>query len=158
VSETLVEQAGPKAHPAAAPFVSCVLAWLVPGLGHMYLGKRNRAVVFFAVVVGMFGLGVVSDGAASLFEARQPLSFLSTFDNLATGPIDLISRHHTYGSIVFTLPPDEGDPRRIELLGRLRARVRGVTYEYGNIYLLTAGLMNILLMLDCFDIATGRKS
>jgi len=106
----------------------------------------------------MFGLGVVSDGAASLFEARQPLSFLSTFDNLATGPIDLISRHHTYGSIVFTLPPDEGDPRRIELLGRLRARVRGVTYEYGNIYLLTAGLMNILLMLDCFDIATGRKS
>lgn len=158
MSETLVEQAGPKAHPAAAPFVSCVLAWLVPGLGHLYLGKRRRAAVFFSVVVGLFALGVASDGAASLFEPRQPLSFLATLDNLATGPIDLISRYHTYGGIVFALPPDEGDPRRTELLGRLRARVRGVTYEYGNIYLLTAGLMNILLMLDCYDIATGRKT
>jgi hypothetical protein len=158
VSETLVEQAGPKAHLTAAPFVSCLLAWLVPGLGHFYLGKRSRAGVFFAVVVGLFALGVASDGAASLFEPRQPLTFLATLDNLATGPIDLISRYHTYGGMVFALPSEEGNPRRTELLGRLRARVRGVTYEYGNIYLLTAGLMNILLMLDCFDIATGRKN
>jgi hypothetical protein len=158
VSETLVEQAEPKAYLASAPFVSCLLTWLVPGLGHLYLGKRSRAGVFFGVVIGLFALGVASDGAASLFEPRQPLTFLATLDNLATGPVELISRWHTYGGMVFSLPSDEGDPRRTELLGRLRARVRGVTYEYGNIYLLTAGLMNILLMLDCYDIATGRKT
>ena len=158
MSETVVEQAGPEARPAAAAFVACFLAWLVPGLGHLYLGKKVRAAVFFAVVVGLFSLGVASDGAASLFEPRQPLSFLATLDNLATGPIDLISRYRTYGAIVFALPGEEGDPGRVDRLDRLRARVRSVTYEYGTVFLLTAGLMNILLILDCFDIATGRKS
>jgi hypothetical protein len=32
------------------------------------------------------------------------------------------------------------------------------TYEYGNTFLLIAGLMNYLAMLDAFDIAAGRKS
>jgi len=158
VSETVVEQAGPEARPAAAAFVACFLAWLVPGLGHLYLRKKERAAVFFAVVLGLFALGVASDGAASLFEPRQPLSFLATLDNLATGPIDLVSRYHTYGGIVFALPGEDGDPRRTDLLNRLRSRVRSVTYEYGTIFLLTAGLMNILLILDCYDIASGRKN
>lgn len=154
MSETVVEPAAP----AAAPFVACFLAWLVPGLGHLYLGKKKRAAVFFSVVLGLFALGVASDGAASLFEPRQPLSFLATLDNLATGPIDLVSRYHTYGGIVFALPGEDGDPRRTDLLNRLRARVRSGTYEYGTIFLLTAGLMNILLILDCYDIASGRKN
>jgi hypothetical protein len=32
-----------------------------------------------------------------------------------------------------------------------------VTYEYGNTFLLCAGLLNYLAMLDAFDIAAGRK-
>jgi hypothetical protein len=35
--------------------------------------------------------------------------------------------------------------------------MRSVTYEYGSTFLLAAGLMNILLILDVFDISTGRK-
>ena len=31
------------------------------------------------------------------------------------------------------------------------------TYEYGNTFLLIAGLLNYLAMLDAFDIAAGRK-
>ena len=31
------------------------------------------------------------------------------------------------------------------------------TYEYATTFTLTAGLMNLLLVLDCFDIAEGRK-
>jgi len=157
MSDTLVEQAAPAARSAAAPFVACVLAWLFPGLGHVYLGKKVRAAVFFAVVLIMFTLGVASDGAASLIEERQPLTVLATFDNVATGPIDLASRYLTYGRIVYVLPGEEGDPRRTELMEKLRTRVRSVTYEYGSTFLLTAGLMNILLILDAFDIATGRK-
>jgi len=33
-----------------------------------------------------------------------------------------------------------------------------VTYEYGNTFLLVAGLLNYLVMLDAFDIAAGRKA
>jgi hypothetical protein len=32
------------------------------------------------------------------------------------------------------------------------------TYEYGNMLLLLAGLLNYLTVLDAFDIAVGRKS
>ena len=30
-------------------------------------------------------------------------------------------------------------------------------FEYGTAFLLSAGLMNLLLVLDAWDIATGRK-
>ena len=35
--------------------------------------------------------------------------------------------------------------------------VTAVTYEYGNTFLMTAGLLNALVILDAFDIAMGRK-
>ncbi len=137
--------------------VPCLLAWLLPGLGHFYLGKRKRAVVFFCVVATAFVLGIGSDGAASLIDPRQPLSYLATFDNLAMGPLDLVSRQLTFHEMAYRLPGDESSPRQQELTRLLRDRVKSPTYEYGNTFLLTAGLMNILLILDAFDIATGRK-
>ncbi|HEX2059450.1 MAG TPA: DUF6677 family protein, partial [Thermoanaerobaculia bacterium] len=36
--------------------------------------------------------------------------------------------------------------------------VVSATYEYGRTFTLTAGLMNLLLVLDCYDIAIGRKT
>ena len=157
MSDTAVDQAASRSRPAAGPFVACALAWLVPGLGHLYLGKKTRGLVFFLVVAATFGLGIASDGASALIEDRQPLTILATFDNVAVGPFDLIGRYLTYGTIVYALPGVEGDPRRNDLVDRQRVRVRSVTYEYGNTFLLTAGLMNLLLILDAFDIATGRK-
>jgi hypothetical protein len=35
--------------------------------------------------------------------------------------------------------------------------VMGAGYEYGTAFILTAGLMNWLLILDTFDIARGKK-
>ena len=154
--------AAPLAAPAherapSAAVVPCLLAWLLPGLGHFYLGKKVRAAVFFFVVLSAFGLGLASGGTASLVDPQQPLSYLATFDNLALGPLDLVGRLATVGGLEYRLPLEEGDPRRVALMSRLRERVKHPTYEYGNTFLLTAGLMNILLLLDAFDIAAGRK-
>ena len=30
-------------------------------------------------------------------------------------------------------------------------------FEYGSAFILTSGLMNLLLILDCWDISSGRK-
>jgi hypothetical protein len=38
------------------------------------------------------------------------------------------------------------------------AHAARATYEYGNMFLLVAGLLNYLVMLDAFDISAGRKS
>ena len=40
----------------------CVSAWLVPGLGHVMLGKRYRGAIFFGVVLSLFALGLSLDG------------------------------------------------------------------------------------------------
>jgi Family of unknown function (DUF6677) len=157
VSEAGLEQPPAPERPRVDPWMPCILAWLLPGLGHWVLGKKRRAAVFLGVVLAMFGLGLASDGASALVDRTQPLSYLAVFDNLALGPLDLVGRYLTYGRLVYTLPGGETDPARAPLMERLRERIRGVTFEYGNAYLLTAGLMNMLLVLDAFDIASGRK-
>jgi hypothetical protein len=139
-------------------FLSCSLAWLVPGAGHFYLGKRRRAVVFFLVVLATFLLGILNEGRSYLMDRDQPLTILATLTNIATGPIELISRRATYRTLSYVLPEDENDPAAVRLLEAMRRKVRVVTDEYGTTYLLAAGLMNILLILDAFDIAVGRKS
>ncbi|MCI0567699.1 MAG: hypothetical protein L0Z52_05810 [Acidobacteria bacterium] len=138
--------------------VSCVLAWLLPGAGHFYLGKRRRGAVFFCVVLATFLLGLFNEGRSYLADGQQPLTYLATLANLATGPLEIISRHATYHGLVYALPADENSPAAQALLKSMRDKVKEVTDEYGTTYLLTAGLMNMLLILDAFDIAIGRKS
>ena len=36
-------------------------------------------------------------------------------------------------------------------------QVVAITYEYGNTFVIVAGLLNMLVALDAFDIAKGRK-
>jgi hypothetical protein len=118
--------------------VAMVLAYLVPGAGHFYLGYRTRAAVFFAIVVILFTLGLAIDG-----------SLYTVSDSLSTG--SLLKLLASFGSIgagfVYFVAAAVGP----------HGDVRSITFEYGTTFTLTAGLMNLLLMLDCFDIATGRK-
>jgi hypothetical protein len=158
LTKTILEvPADPPARPRVSPFAPCILAWLVPGLGHAWLGRRGRAAAFFLVVLATFVLGIASGGASTVIDRQQPLSYLAIVDNLAMGPFDFVARRLTLGELVYRLPDPEADPRRQEIMARVRDRVRIPTYEYGSTFLLTAGLMNILLILDAFDIAAGRK-
>ena len=43
------------------------------------------------------------------------------------------------------------------MLGAGAGEVTAVTYEYGNCFLIVAGLLNFLVILDAFDIAMGRR-
>ena len=118
-------------------WIAVVLAWLFPGLGHFYLARRRSAAVYAAVVVVTFVLGLSFQGRLYSIEAGQPLSILATFAVAGTGLLNLAAR---------VLSDNPG------------GAVLSVTYEYGCAYLLTAGLMNLLLMLDAWDIAVGRKA
>ena len=44
-----------------------------------------------------------------------------------------------------------------KLLGHGSGRVVAITYEYGNAFAIVAGLLNMLVVLDAYDIAEGRK-
>lgn len=111
-----------------------VLAFLVPGAGHFYLNRRARAIVFFLVVIVMFVVGLLIDGKIYVAESGKPLTFLATLASIGSGLPYMIARA--------TGP--HGD-------------INSITYEYGTAFTLTAGLMNLLLVLDSYDIAEGRK-
>lgn len=115
--------------------VLMLLAWLVPGLGHLLLGRRLRAAVFCAVIVVGFAVGLVLDGELLLPRAGDPLSYLAAIANIGSGVLFFAARHFGLGQGVVTAPG----------------------YEYGNTFLLTAGMMNLLLILDTHDIAVGKK-
>jgi hypothetical protein len=136
--------------------LAVILAWLVPGLGHVVLGRLRRGLIFGAIIWSAFALGLAHDGRLALRDARQPfLTTLQLVANLGVGPADLVARMVVYRGAVYTLPPDAalGGARRAREVFRQRAR-SGVSI-YGTAYLWTAGLMNLLLLFDIWDI--GRR-
>jgi len=137
--------------------LACILAWLVPGGGHYLLGKRGKSALFLVVVATTFLTGIGLQGRVYLADTEQPLSYLATFANVALGPLDLAGRIASYGQIIWRHPPESDRIAYQRILDRKRSRILAVTHEYGTTFVLTAGLMNILLILDIFDIGIGRK-
>jgi len=111
------------------------MAWLLPASGHLLLGKRFRALGFAIVLLIAFGLGMRLEGNLYRPVAGQPLSYLATLGAMGVGAPYFVAR---YGAGYQGKPEAQG-------------------FEYGTIFLLSAGLMNLLLVLDVWDIARGRK-
>ncbi len=114
---------------------SVLLAWLVPGFGHLALGKKTRAVVFSVLIFASIGIGLSLDGNLHRIVPDRPLTILATLASMGSGLPYFLLRY---------------------ILG-YAGELTAPGYEYGSAFLLTAGLMNLLLVLDCWDIALGRK-
>ena len=112
-----------------------VLAWLIPGAGHLLLGRRQKGLVFLVALPLMFGVGLWLQGRLFPLQLSDPLVFLGAIANRGIGAPFFISQAIDAG------------------LGTVTA----VSYEYGNTFLMTAGLLNFLVILDAVDIAMGRK-
>ena len=111
------------------------LAWLIPGAGHLLQGRRQKGIVFLAALPVMFAIGLWLQGRLFPLEMSDPLVFLGGIANRGVGLPYFIARMMDAG------------------LGTVTA----ASYEYGNTFLMTAGLLNFLVVLDAFDIAKGRK-
>ena len=110
-------------------------AWLVPGLGHIYLKRRLRGLAFFVLVIVSMLVGCSLEGNLYRVVPGQPLTILATLGSMGMGFPYFVLRYalHYQGNIM------------------------GAGYEYGTAFLLTAGLMNLLLVLDAWDIVRGKK-
>jgi Family of unknown function (DUF6677) len=112
-----------------------LLAWALPGAAHTWLGRRQKGVVFFIALTSMFLIGLALNGRIFPFELSEPLGALVAVADIGLGGPWIVAR----------------------LLGAGGGEVTAVTYEYGNTFLIVAGLLNFLVILDAFDIAMGRK-
>ena len=138
----MTESSAAAAAPAAsigkwAPAV--LLAWLVPGGGHFLLKRPARGAILGASVAIVFLLGLMMRG--TLFQPEGG---------------DLLTTVIYYGGFI-------GDVLAGILyfltvwLGYSQPDMPGHVHDYGTKFLVVAGLLNILAMVDAFEIAAGRK-
>jgi hypothetical protein len=125
----------PEGRPIGNPAVAAVLAFLIPGLGHLYLRRARRALAFFLLVTISLWVGQHLQGNLYRVMPNDPLSILGTLGAMGAGIFYFVLRY-AFG---YT-----GD-------------ILSAGYEYGTAFLLTAGLMNWLLVLDALDISRGKK-
>jgi hypothetical protein len=122
---------------AAAAVPACLFACLLPGAGHLYLGRRGRGLLYLGALLALFVLGLALHAGLSPHWSflEDPLAFIVSVGQLAVGLPYYVARSLGYGVGKVTAP----------------------TYEYGLTFTAVAGLLNILVVLDAYDTAMGRK-
>ena len=113
----------------------CLAAWAIPGAGHLWMGRRQKGLVFLLSLPTMFLIGLLLHGRIFPLELSEPLVGLAAIADVMAGAPWLIAKVMDAGG----------------------GTVTAVTYEYGNCFLIVAGLLNFLVILDAFDIGMGRK-
>lgn len=123
-----------QARTTAHPYLVCALAWAIPGAAHLLLGRR-KGMIFLLVLPGMFALGLALQGRIFPVDFSQVLVALAALADIGVGVPYFVARSLGYGA----------------------GNVIAVTYEYGNTFLIVAGLLNTLVVIDAYDIAVARK-
>ena len=113
----------------------CLAAWAIPGAGHLWLGRRAKGLIFLLALPLMFAIGLAVQGRIFPFDLSDPLVGLMALADIGNGLPYVIAN----------------------ALGRAGGDVTAVTYEYGNTFVIVAGLLNVLVVIDAYDIAVGRK-
>jgi hypothetical protein len=125
--------------PVAEWAPALALSWLVPGGGHLLLKRTGRGLLLMAAITSMFVCGLMMRGAMFQPESGDLLTTLINtggfIGDVASGILYLLS----------------------QMLGYNQPDVAGAVHDYGTKFLVTAGLLNILAMVDAFDIAVRRK-
>ncbi|MFQ5776475.1 MAG: DUF6677 family protein [Terriglobia bacterium] len=118
------------------------LGWAVPGLGHLVQKKFDRALVFFFSIVPMAGLGLAMGGklyrppfdwSEGMF--ANLLHILAFLGDLGAGALFFVG----------------------EFAGLGHSYMNRALGDYGTVFFLGAGLLNLLTALDAYDIAAGKK-
>ena len=139
VDAALESPAKPGALPRAtvailAPLIA-IIAWFVPGLGHLLMRRWQRALSFFLAVGGLAVTGYWMRGNVFQLHSQDPFSTLGFLADAASGVFYVLSR-------VF------------EAAGPNVSRSIG---DYGTRFIAAAGIVNVLGICDAYEIASGRR-
>jgi len=111
-----------------------LLAWLVPGAGHFVLKEKKRSIIIFATIGLTFCVGIY-------------IGSIGVIDLFGTTP------WYVVGAQIMNSP-------MVLVLGRLTAGgaypVHGWPNEIGQIYTSTAGLLNLLCIVNAVYLAHLR--
>jgi hypothetical protein len=130
-----------EARPAAAAsdprmaLLAPLVAWLVPGAGHLIQKRWIRGLVLMACVVTMFTLGLAMDGKIYKPNTGDLLEMLAFVSDLGAGGLYILGRMMDWGNVAIV----------------------NATADYGKTFIVVAGLLNIMCVVDAYHIAIGKK-
>lgn len=141
------------------PWLAFLLAWLVPGLGHWYQGRKSKAVLFFVCILGTFVFGLYLGDGRVVYASWRPndrrLHFLCHMGVGVPALTALVQANRRVPFEVpffdrFMVPPQVNDGRdgnQPDELDDLHKRLHRY-WELGTVYTMIAGLLNVLAIWD----------
>ena len=129
----------PVAAPLAERLPPVLLAWLIPGAGHYYLKRQSHGIVLMVAIAGMFLTGILMQGR--MFEPSHG---------------DLFTTVMTYGGYVGDLCNGLLYVLTVGL-GYEQEALPGAVHDYGTKFIVCAGLLNLLAIVDVYEIASRKK-
>jgi hypothetical protein len=118
------------------PSLALLVGWLVPGGGHLLLGKWVRGLLLMGSIVAMFVIGVALQGKIYSTSTGEPLDMLGFVGDLGAGLLLLLAR----------------------VMGWGQAPVLVAVADYGTKFIEVAGLLNVVAAVDAHSLASGRKA
>ena len=124
------------AQKSSLPWLVLFAGWLVPGAGHLLLGKWVRGTLIFLSILCMYLLGLGLSGKIYVPNTGDILDILGFLGQIGMGMGYFLARLFGWGAttVLFTV----GD--------------------YGTKFLTVAGLLNIIAAVDAHSLANGRKA
>ena len=126
--------------PGGNGIVAVFLGWVLPGAGHFVLKRPLRGAMVFGATLLMFVIGLMMRGAFFQPMGGDALTTIIYYGGFLS--------HVASGALYFLATA----------LGYNEPDVASHVVDYGTKFLVGAGLLNILAMVDAWEIATGKKS
>jgi hypothetical protein len=151
------------------PVLAAFLAWLIPGLGHWYQGRREKAVLYFVCILGIFFYGVYLGGNGELGYGRavyyaindeewRLYYFCQMWVGLPALPALVQAVRESEGKEAYFMAPPRRVSPRADLaeknrlpptLHRLHSELKR-NFDIATAYTMIAGLLNILAIYDAY--------
>jgi hypothetical protein len=131
------EQVVPEKHypMTTMAIVAPIVGWLIPGGGHLIQKKWIRGGLLMLSVVAMFSLGIAMNAKIYQFNTGDLLDILGFLGDAGGGVLYLLARAQDWGS----------------------GAINTVYANYGSVFVIVAGLLNIVSAVDAHEIALGKK-
>jgi hypothetical protein len=136
---TTVASPQEESKPTSTWILPVLAGWVVPGGGHFLQKKTGRGALILASVGLMFLFGMFMRG---MMFTPEKGDILTTLINYGGFVCDIASGAFYFASAMF---------------GYAAPDLPGAVHDYGTKFLVTAGLLNILAMVDAYEIAKGKK-
>jgi hypothetical protein len=121
---------------SSLPWLVLFAGWLVPGAGHVLLGKWVRGTLIFAAILCMYLLGLGLQGKIYVPNTGDILDILGFLGQIGMGMGYFLARLFGWGATSVLL----------------------AVGDYGTKFLTVAGLLNIIAAVDAHSLANGRKA